>query len=107
MIKEKCWECGGKMEKRIGYLKEGIEYEFFGCEKCGHKVLTMDQLKNLAEKERKYRESYAIKISKWGTSLAVRIPKSIVVQEKLKEGESVRIFKEKAGFRIMPERSGN
>lgn len=102
---KKCWDCGSRMEEGIGTFKEdSIAYKYWKCTKCKREVLDMGQLHEVAEKYRELRRAYAITISKWGNALAIRIPKEIVVSQKIKSGETVRVQKEKIGFRVIPER---
>lgn len=93
------------MEECTATFKEdGVLYKHWKCIKCKREVLDMDQLHEVAEKYRELRRAYVVTISRWGTALALRIPKEIVVSQKIKPGEIVRIQKEKIGFRVIPER---
>lgn len=82
----------------------GILYRYWRCEKCGEEVLDMEQLHESALMYKKLRKLPSVKVSKWGTALALRIPKEVVVSQRIKLGETVRIQKEKIGFRVIPER---
>jgi hypothetical protein len=101
--KTKCWECGGKRVEFTDRDFDGVVYRYWKCVKCGDAVLDMDQLQEAAEQYRKLKAKHA-KVSKWGTALAVRIPKEIVVSQRIKPGEKVRIQEEKTGFRVIPEK---
>lgn len=101
--KSKCWGCGGKAIELIDRDPDGVVYKYWKCMKCGDAVLDMDQLHEAAEQYRRLMKAKRAKISKWGTALAVRIPKEIVISQKIKPGEKVRIQEEKNGFRVIPE----
>lgn len=100
----KCWECGSKMVEKRDIDPNGIPYRYWSCEKCGEDVLDMEQLHESALMYKKLRKLPSVKVSRWGTALALRIPKEIVVSQKIKPGEKVRIQKEKIGFRVIPEK---
>ncbi len=73
---KKCSECGGKMEQLTAKTPDGVEYEYFRCEKCGEEILNMAQLHNVAEKYREMKR-YRAKLSQWGKSIGLRIPKEL------------------------------
>lgn len=98
---KKCTECKGNMKELIAKTLEGFEYKYFKCEKCGEEILDMNQLHNVAEKYRAMKRFNA-KISKWGMSLGVRIPKELVKRYHLKNEEEVAIIPEEKGIRIIP-----
>jgi hypothetical protein len=102
--KTKCWECGGKRIELTDRDSNGVVYKYWKCMKCGDAVLDMDQLHEAAEQYKKIIKVKHVKISKWGTALAVRIPKEIVTAQNIKSGEKVRIQEEKIGFRVIPEK---
>ena len=62
----------------------------------------MKQLKVLAEKYRKLRKAKDIIFSKWGNSIAVRIPSEIVNDFKIKSGKQGILTKDRNGIRIIP-----
>ncbi len=98
---KKCSECNGKMKELIAKTPEGVNYNYFKCEKCGEEIVAMKQLHNVAQKYREMKEFHA-KISKWGMSLGLRIPKELVKRYHLKDEEKVAIIPEKEGMRIIP-----
>ena len=98
---KKCTECKGNMKGLIAKTPEGFEYKYFKCGKCGEEILNMNQLHNVAEKYRAMKRFNA-KISKWGMSLGVRIPKELVERYHLKDEEEVAIIPEEKGMRIIP-----
>lgn len=53
---------------------------------------------------RQYRimKKYDAKLTKWGQSLGLRIPKDIVQKYKFKSDEEVTIILEKEGIKIIP-----
>lgn len=96
----KC-SCNGKMKELKDKTPEGVEYIYFKCEKCGEEILNMDQLHNVAEKYRAMKKFNA-KISKWGLSLGLRIPKELVEKYHFKNNEEVTMIPEKEGIKIIP-----
>ena len=101
MVK-KCSECGGNMEEKTGFTPEGLEYKYYKCKKCGEEVLGMKQLHAIAEKYRKLK-IYHVKLTQWGQSLGLRIPKELVSKYHFKKNEAVAILPEKKGIRVIPE----
>jgi len=97
----KCWECRAIMEETVGVDPDGLTYRYWKCTKCGDEILTMDQLHEIAEKEKKL---LAVKISKWGNAVAMRIPKKIVETYNLTPGRSATIIPEKTGFKVVPKK---
>jgi len=104
MKERKCWECKSPMKEFVGVDSHEVTYKYWECTKCGDKVLDMEQLHEAAEQYRKLKKAHSVTISRWGTALAFRIPKQIVVSQKIKPGEKVIIQEEKIGFRIIPEK---
>lgn len=102
--KKKCWECGGNRVELTSKDPDGVVYKYWKCVKCGDAVLDMDQLHEAAEQYRKLAKAKRAKVSKWGTALAVRIPKEIVIAQKIKPGITVRIEEKKIGFEVIPEK---
>lgn len=100
MVK-KCSECGDKMKELVAETPEGFEYKYFKCGKCGEEILNMKQLHNVAEKYRKMK-MYHAKLSKWGLSLGVRIPKELVKKYHLKDNEEITLIPETEGIKIIP-----
>lgn len=103
MKNKKCWDCGTVMKEIIGEDPNGVAYRHWKCVKCSREILDMEQLNEMSEQYRKMKRMQSAKISRWGAALAVRIPKEIVISQKIKAGEKVRIQEEKKGFRIIPE----
>ena len=100
----KCWECKGKLVELRSFDPNGVPIRYWHCIKCGDDILDMRQLEESAKIYRELKRAKLIKVSRWGTALALRIPKEIVVSQKIKPGETVRIQKEKIGFRVIPEK---
>ena len=100
----KCPICKkGIMKKKKDIMEDdGIEYEHLQCSNCKEEILTMNQLKLLAKKYRKLRKAKEITFSKWGNSVAVRIPSSIAEEFKIKAGKQGLITKDKEGIKIIP-----
>jgi len=97
----KCSECNGEMKELINKTQEGVEYNYFKCTKCGEEILNMNQLHNIAEKYRIIK-NYHVKLTKWGLSLGIRIPKEVVERYKLKNNEEVVIIPEEKGMKVIP-----
>lgn len=98
---KKCTECNGTMNELIDETPEGIEYKYFKCTKCGEEILNMQQLHNVANKYRTIK-NYHVKLSKWGLSLGIRIPKQVVKKYRLRNNEEVIIIPEEQGIKILP-----
>ena len=95
-----CTECKGSMKELESETPEGIRYKYYRCEKCGEEILTMDQLHEVSEKYRILKK-YSVKVSKWGQSLGVRIPKELAKKYHLKANEEIIIIPEKEGMKIV------
>ena len=100
----KCPICNkGEMKKLKDIMEQdGIEFEAYQCSKCGEEIMNMKQLKALAGKYRKLRKAKDIIFSKWGNSLAVRIPSEIANEYKLSAGKHGLLTREKEGIKIIP-----
>jgi hypothetical protein len=98
---KKCSECGGKMKELTAKTPEGVEYIYFKCGKCEEEILDMNQLHNVAQKYRKMKKFNA-KISRWGMSLGLRIPKELAQKYHFKDNEEVTMIPEKEGIKIIP-----
>ncbi len=89
------------MKELVAKTPEGIEYNYFKCEKCGEEIVDMKQLHDVAQKYREMKRFNA-KISKWGMSLGLRIPKELVKKYNLKDSKEVIIIPEEKGLKIIP-----
>ena len=96
----KCTECSGTMQQLKAKTPEGIEYHYYKCNKDGEEIVDMKQLHEVAEHYRTLKK-YNVKLSKWGLSLGLRIPKELVEKYKLKNEKEVSIIPEKSGLRII------
>ena len=96
-----CTECKGNMKELSAKTQEGFEYKYFKCDVCGEEILDMSQLHDVAEKYRTMKRFNA-KISKWGMSLGLRIPKELVEKYHFKNNEEVTMIPEKGGIKIIP-----
>lgn len=96
-----CSECKGKMAEKTAKTPEGVSYRYFKCGKCGEEVVDMKQLHNVAEKYRVMKK-YHVKLSKWGLSVGLRIPKDLVKKYGLKDNKEVNIIPEEKGIKIIP-----
>ena len=95
-----CSECKIKMKELKNKTPEGIEYNYYRCYKCGEEILDMKQLHNVAEKYRKMK-SYHIKLSKWGLSLGLRIPKELAKKYRLHDDKEVILLPEEKSIKII------
>jgi DNA-directed RNA polymerase subunit RPC12/RpoP len=98
---KKCSECGGEMKELTGKTPEGVQYHYYRCGKCGEEIVDMKQLHNVAQKYREMKTFHA-KISRWGMSLGIRIPKELVKKYNFKDEEEVTIIPEEKGMKVMP-----
>jgi len=80
---------------------EGVEYKYFKCSKCGEEILDMSQLHSVAQKYREMKRFNA-KLSRWGMSLGLRIPKELAQRYHFKDNKEVTIIPEKEGIMIIP-----
>ena len=99
MKAKRCTECGKAMRLDKGALPNGVPYQRWVCA-CGESVLDMEQLHELAEAYKKWKRHH-VKVSKWGGSLGIRIPKELVKQYKIKANDEVALIPEKHGMRIV------
>mgnify|MGYP001610322871 FL=1 len=88
------------MQQLKAKTPEGIEYHYYKCNEDGEEIVDMKQLHEVAEKYRILKK-YNVKLSKWGLSLGLRIPKELVEKYKLKNEKEVSIIPEKTGIRII------
>ena len=100
----KCPTCQkGIMEKKKDVMEQdGIEFDAYKCSECGEEIMTMKQLKVLAGKYRKLRNAKDIVFSKWGNSIAMRIPSDYAEEYNISPGKHGTLTKDKEGFRIIP-----
>lgn len=98
---KKCSECGGKFKERKAVTSEGVKYSYYRCEECREEIVNMQQLHKVAEQYRTLKR-YQVKLSKWGLSLGIRIPRELVKQYKLKEEDEVVVIPDKKGIKIIP-----
>ena len=96
-----CTACKGNLKELSAKTPEGFAYTYFRCDHCGEEILDMSQLHNVAEKYRAMKRFNA-KISTWGMSLGLRIPKELVDRYHFKKNEKVTMIPEKEGIKIIP-----
>ena len=97
---KRCSECNGEMQKLKAKTPENIGYSYYRCKKCGEEIVDMKQLHEVAEQYRTLKK-YQVKLSKWGLSLGLRIPKELVERYHLRDEEEVAIIPERKGIRII------
>lgn len=95
-----CTRCKINMEERKDVLPDGVPYRYHYCKKCKDSFLDMNQLHETAEIYRERKRNIA-KLSKWGVSLGVRIPKELVQRYNLKEKNEVIFIPEEGSIRII------
>ena len=98
---KKCSECNEEMIELEDKTPEGVNYHYFKCKKCGEEIVNMRQLHDVAQVYREMKK-FRAKISKWGMSLGVRIPKELVEKYHLRDEEEVTIIPEEKGMKIIP-----
>ncbi len=98
---KKCFDCNGIMNENEGLDPNGIKHKYYKCNKCGEEVLDMVQLRELAKKYIEIKK-YQTKISKWGLSLGLRIPKEVAKKYNLKDKKAVYLVPEKEFIKIIP-----
>ena len=96
-----CSECKEKMVEENAKTPEGVGYKYFKCGGCGEEIVDMKQLHNVADKYRVMKK-YHVKLSKWGLSIGLRIPKELIKKYDFKDDEEVMIIPEAKGIRIVP-----
>lgn len=100
---KKCSECKSSMKEIRSKTPEGVDYKFYKCLSCGEEIVDMKQLHQVAEKYRAIK-SFHIKLSKWGLSLGVRIPKEVVKKYNLKDSEEITLIPEEKGIKLIPKK---
>lgn len=97
---KECNSCRNEMEQVEAKTPDGIPYNYYTCKKCGEEIVDMKQLHEVAEKYR-FMKKYHAKLTKWGLSLGVRIPKDLVRKYKFKNNKEVTIIPEEKGIKIV------
>lgn len=98
-MKNKDCVCGGTYELKDNVSEEGVVYEGYKCNSCGEVVLDMGQARTFYKALEKI---YSVKLSKWGESLALRIPAAVARSLKLKPRQKARIVQEDKYFKVVP-----
>jgi hypothetical protein len=88
------------MTEKKGKTPEGIEYSYYSCNACGEEIVDLKQLHEVAQKYRELKQ-YSATVSKWGESLAIRIPKQLAKEYKLKENKQVSLIPEEKAIKIV------
>lgn len=96
-----CSECQNEMIEKDAKTPEGISYKFFKCSKCGEEIVDMKQLHNVAQKYSTMKK-YNVKLSKWGLSVGLRIPKELAKKYNFRDDKEVIIIPEKKGIMVVP-----
>lgn len=98
---KRCANCGAAMAKLPGATPEGFPYSYFRCHACGEEIATKDQLHEVSRMSGEMK-SYSAKVTQWGRSVGIRIPKELAVEHGLSAGREVSIMPALGGFRIVP-----
>jgi len=98
-MKHTCYKCGKVTKVVKATLPDGIPFEYHKC-RCGEGVLDMEQLHVAAEHYRKLKKHNA-KLSRWGQSLGLRIPKELTEKYKLGPKSVVQIIEEEDGLKLI------
>jgi|GEM_PF-896853 len=96
-----CSGCGRPMKRLRGSTSAGLDYTYFKCAGCGEEMASTEQLHEIAAKSRALK-TYNAKITRWGQSLGIRIPKELAAAHDMTHNEEVTIVPEESGFRILP-----
>jgi len=98
-----CPKCKGIMKKVKDKIKQDkIDFEAYQCTKCKEKLIDMIQLKKLASKYRELRKSKEVIFSKWGNSIAIRIPSDYAASLNIQEGKHAILTKTDKAIKIIP-----
>jgi len=95
-----CTTCKIPMEEKTATLKDGMPYTYHYCKKCKDEFLDMKQLHEVAELYRTRKKNTA-RLSQWGSSLGIRIPKELVKKYKLKAKNEVTFIPEEGSIKIL------
>ena len=97
-----CSECQkGKLAEKTSQTPEGINYTYFRCTSCGEEILDLKQLHTVAEKYRVLKK-YHVRLSQWGLSVGLRIPKELAQKYHFKSSKGVDIIPEENGIKVIP-----
>ena len=88
------------MVEEKGETPEGATYSYYRCANCCEEIVDMKQLQAVAQQYREMKK-YTAKISKWGESLGIRIPKELAEQYSLKQNGEVTLIPEKKAIKIV------
>ena len=88
------------MKEMSSKTADGVPYVYFKCGKCGEEMLNMSQLHAVADRYREMKRYHA-KISKWGQSLGLRIPKVLAKKYRYTDESEVVIIPEEKGLKIV------
>ena len=95
-----CPSCKGNIQQLNTKTPEGVNYSYYRCTKCHEEIVDMKQLHAVAQTYRTLKK-YEVRLTKWGVSLGLRIPKELVQQYHLKDDKTMSIIPEKEGLRLV------
>lgn len=96
----KCSKCGRLMVEKKDETPEGVSYSYYKCKHCGEEILDMKQLHAIAEKYRKIKH-YNVRITKWGVSIGIRIPKELVQKYHLTKRKEITMIPQEKAIKLI------
>lgn len=103
----RCTKCrkGTFLQKQSSSKKGRPKSTSLECNKCGHQLVSLDQVEQLAQqKTRELQNQATVKISKMSHSIGIRIPKHIADRAGFKIGQMALIKKAKQGINVVPQK---
>lgn len=88
------------MKKLKSTTPEGFSYRYYSCPACKEEIVDMKQLHSVEENYRKHKQYHA-KLTKWGQSIGLRIPKELSQKYNLDDNNEVLLVQEKDGIKIV------
>ncbi|PIU21070.1 MAG: hypothetical protein COT15_04215 [Candidatus Diapherotrites archaeon CG08_land_8_20_14_0_20_34_12] len=95
-----CVRCKIKMQVKADTMPNGVTFNYHYCPKCGEELVDMGQLHELSRKYEAMKR-YQTKVSKWGESLAIRIPKELTKKYKIKANDEIQLVPDKDAIRLV------
>ncbi|MFQ5620263.1 MAG: AbrB/MazE/SpoVT family DNA-binding domain-containing protein [Candidatus Nanoarchaeia archaeon] len=98
---KQCTSCNTNLVEKSSFTPDKVPYKYHACPKCGEEILDRNQLHEVAQKYRTLKK-FHVKLSKWGLSLGLRIPKELIEKYHFRPNEEVTIIPEEDGLKIVP-----
>src|SRR3989344_1284046 len=96
----KCSGCNTVQVIVQGATPDGVPYSYYRCPGCREEVLSMEQLHEVSERYKMLKKHHA-KITPWGRSLGIRIPKALAKKYKFSAQKEVIMIPEEHGIRLI------